>query len=143
MGGDGQQAPKSMRWQEFGGVHRFAQLSDFKVQIHLIRVGAAHFSDLLTFFDRLIFLDEQGLVVSVGAQVGVVVLEDDQVAVATKAIAGIDHLTVCGRLHSVSRLAPDVQAFEGFVFIKIINDRAVGWPSKAQFIATLAGLGGR
>ena len=64
------------------------------MQLHAVRVAITHFSDFLPFAHRLVFLDEQGLVVRVGRQKGVVVLENNQVAVATQPGACIHHTAI-------------------------------------------------
>ena len=46
------------------------------MQLHTIGVRAAHLGDALTFGHLLVFFDQQGLVVRVGREEGVVVLDD-------------------------------------------------------------------
>ena len=53
------------------------------MQLGAIGIAVAHLGDLLAFAHRLVFLDQQRLVVRVGRQEGGVVLDDDQVAVAS------------------------------------------------------------
>ena len=55
------------------------------MQLHTIGVRAAHLGDALTFGHLLVFFDQQGLVVRVGREEGVVVLDDDQIAITPKA----------------------------------------------------------
>ena len=59
------------------------------MQLHAVRITAAHLGNFLTLSDALVFLDQQRLVVRVGRQERIVVLEDDQVAVAAQARTGI------------------------------------------------------
>src|SRR5256885_6279916 len=67
-----------------------------------------YLGDLLALAHGLVFLDQQRLVVRVGREVGVVVLEDDQVAIATQAGAGIDHAAIGSGHHGIAGLACDV-----------------------------------
>ena len=77
-------------------IDRLALLADLEVQLHAVGVGRAHLGDLLAALDGLVVLDQQRLVVRVGGEVGRVVLEDHQVAVAAQAGAGVDDAAVGG-----------------------------------------------
>ena len=58
----------------------------------------------------LVVLDQQGLVVRVGGEVGRVVLQDDQVAVAAQARAGVDDPAVGRGVDRIAGLAAEDQA---------------------------------
>src|SRR5574343_800859 len=128
------------RGQLLDRVNRLALLANFKVQLHPIRVGGAHFGDLLTLAHHLVFLDQQGLVVSVGRQVVAGVLDDDQVAVAAQTGAGIHHAAVTRSHHGITRLARDGDALALALF-KLADDGAVGGPDPSRFVSVLAVLG--
>ena len=66
--------------------------ADLEVQLHLVGVGVAHLGDLLAARDLLAFLHEDLAVVRVRRQVRVVVLDDDELAVAAQSGAGVDDL---------------------------------------------------
>ena len=52
-------------WQVPGRIYRFALAPDFKVQLDAVCVAVAHFGNFLTFFYRLVFFDQQRLVVCI------------------------------------------------------------------------------
>jgi hypothetical protein len=81
------------------------------MQLDTVRVGIAHLGNFLATPYRLIFLDQQSLVVGVGRQKRVVVLEDDQVAITTQTRACVHHTSVCCGQHRVTGFAGDVIAF--------------------------------
>ena len=81
------------------------------MELDAVRVGIAHLSNFLATPYRLIFLDQQSLVVGVGRQKRVVVLEDDQVAITTQTRACVHHTSVCCGQHRVTGFAGDVIAF--------------------------------
>src|SRR6266699_2189575 len=58
-----------------------------------VGVGVAHLADLLSLADLLPFLDQNLAVVRVSGKVGVVVLDDDHLAVAAQARSGVDDST--------------------------------------------------
>ncbi len=92
-------------------IDRLALATHFKVQLDAIGIGAAHLGNLLTLFDRLIFLDQQRLVVGVSRQIGVVVLEDDEVAIAAQTSASVDHTAISRRNHGAAPLPADAITF--------------------------------
>jgi hypothetical protein len=57
------------------------------------------------FFDALTFLDQHILVVRVGREIGIVVLDDHQLAIAAQAGAAIDDLAAAGGQHAIAGLA--------------------------------------
>src|SRR5438105_14758448 len=91
-------------------IDRLALPPDLEMQLHAVGVARAHLRDFLSLAHRLVFLHQQGLVVRVRGQIRVVVLEDDQVAVAAQARACVDDTPVGGRQHGITGLAADVEA---------------------------------
>src|SRR5665647_1307618 len=79
------------------------------MELDAIRVAATHFSNLLPLAHRLIFLDQQSLVVGIGRQVSVVVLEDDQVAIAPQTGPNIDDAAIGGSQHRVAGRASNIE----------------------------------
>src|SRR5574343_1502975 len=117
--------------EEFGRIDRFALAAHLEVQLHAVGVAVAHLGDLFAAAHLLVFLDQQLLVVGVSRQVGVVVLEDDQVAIAAQACAGIHHLAVGRGQHRVAGLACDVHALV-LGFVKALDHLAIGRPGKVD-----------
>ena len=78
---------------------------------NLIGVGVAHLGNFLSLFDQLIFLDQEHLVVSVGAEVGLVVFQNDQIAIAPESRACVNHFPICRGKHRLARFVGDVDAF--------------------------------
>ena len=79
------------------------------MQLHPVGIGAAHLGDLLAPAHVLVFLHQQRLVVRVGREKGVVVLEDHQVAIATQAGAGIHHAAIGRGQYRITRLASNIE----------------------------------
>ncbi|MDQ0586733.1 hypothetical protein QFZ47_000842 [Variovorax paradoxus] len=116
-------------------VDGLALAADFEMQLDAVGVAVAHLGDLLALLHRLVFLHEQRLVMRIGREVGVVVLQDDQVAVAAQTCAGIDDAAVGRREDSVSRLAADVEALVLGV-VETREQRTVRRPDPAEvFVA--------
>lgn len=101
------------------------------MQLHPVSIAAAHFGNLLTLSHRLAFLDQHRLIVCIGGEVSVVVLEDDQVAVTAQAGTGI-HDAASGCSHNgVASLPPNVNSL-GVAPIKPSDRRPVGRPDEAN-----------
>src|ERR1700681_3000476 len=114
----------SSGWKEFRGVDGLSEATDFEMKLDLVGVGVAHFADLLSLADLLSFLDQNLPVVRVRRKVGVVVLDDDQLAVAAQACSRVNHSTSSAGHHRLTGLAHDVDAFEIRTFGKSRDDLA-------------------
>src|SRR3990167_6101298 len=110
------------------------------MQFHPIRIGAAHFSYFLTLAHCMIFLDQQCLVVRVGRQEGIVVFEDDQVAIPTQPRTGVDHPSIGCRQNRISRFATNVIALVARL-VKTREQRTRRGPDEPDIV--LAGCGSR
>ena len=121
--------------QVLDGINRLALAADLKVQLHAVCVAVAHFCDFLAPAYRLVFFDQEVLVVGIGGQVGVVVLQDNQVAVTTQTSTRIHHAAVGRGQHGLAGIACNVDAFV-FDFIKAGNRRALGGPQPGDFFLT-------
>ncbi len=86
--------------------------ADLEVQLDLVGIGVAHLGDLLTLGDLLSFLHQDVPVVRVRRQVGTVVLDDDELAVAAQAGARVDDLAAGAGRDRLPRRAGDVDALE-------------------------------
>ena len=75
------------------------------------------------------------MVVCVRGQVGVVVFEDDEVAVAAQAGTGVHHFAVSGSHNRVAHLAVEVEALV-LVVVKPADQSARYRPHKGQFVFT-------
>jgi electron transport complex protein RnfD len=76
------------------------------------------------------------LVVGVSRQERVVVLQNNQVAIAAKPATGINHLAIGRCKHRVASCATNVYALAVFGFVKSSNNGALGRPSKAHVVFT-------
>src|SRR5450755_3826228 len=85
----------SCGWQEFRGIDGLAEAANFEMKLDLVGVGVTHLGDLLSLAHLLPFLDQNLTIVRVSRKIGVVVLDDDQLAVAAQPCSGINHAT-CG-----------------------------------------------
>lgn len=103
-----------------------APLTLYAAQLRLLTLPLAH---------RLVFLDQQCLVVGVGRQIRVVVLEDDQIAIAAQTRPCINHTAICSRQHRVARLAGNVQTLVARL-IKARNQGAGSGPNKGHVVVS-------
>ena len=94
------------------------------MKLDLVGVGIAHLADLLSLADVLSFLHQNLPVVRIRREVGVVVLDDDQLAVAAQACSRVNDSTGGARQHRLTGLARDVDAFEIRTFGKSRDDLA-------------------
>ena len=105
------------------------------MKFHPVSVAVAHLGNLLAPFDRLVFFNKQSLVVRVGRQKGIVVFENDQVAIAAQTRTGVHHPAISRRQHGVASLAGNIKPFV-FGLIKTGYQRALRGPDPAHvFIA--------
>src|SRR5437588_6279086 len=79
--------------KEFRGIDGLALATNLEMQLDLVGVGVAHLGDLLPLADLLSLLDQDLAVVRVRRKVGVVVLDDDELAVAAQPRSCIDDAT--------------------------------------------------
>ena len=76
------------------GIDRLAILTYFEMQLDAVGIGITHPRNGLPAFYHFPFFHQQSLVMAVGGQVGRIVLDDNQVAVAAQSVTGIHHFTV-------------------------------------------------
>ena len=94
------------------------------MKLDLVGVGVAHLADLLSLADLLPFLDQNLPVVRVRGKVGVVVLDDDQLAVAAQSRSRVNDSTGSAGQHRLTCLARDVDTLEIRTFGKSRDDLA-------------------
>ena len=116
-----------------GRIHRFALTANLEVQLDAVCVAVAHLSDLLAFFNCLVFFDQQRLVMGIRRQKCIVVLQDDQVTVATQARPGVHHTAITCGDDGVTQLAVDVVTFV-FDLIKACDQFALGGPYPGDIV---------
>ena len=80
------------------------------MQLRGIRTTAADLRDLLSLRYRLLFLDKDRIVMGVGRQVGIVVLDDHELSVTPQSLADVDHLATGAGIHRFPLFPRDVQA---------------------------------
>src|SRR6266853_2093694 len=114
----------SSGWKEFRGVDGLAEATDFEMKLDLVGVGVAHLADLLPLADLLSFLDQNLPVVRVRGKVGVVVLDDDQLAIAAQSRSRVNDPTGGAGQHRLTGLPRDVYALEIRTFGKSRDDLA-------------------
>ncbi|KAG0767193.1 hypothetical protein G6F22_017688 [Rhizopus arrhizus] len=121
---------RSARRQVLLRVDRLAVVANLEVDHVAVRAGAAHLGDLFTRLHALAFIHQALAVVAIGRQPLVAVLDDDQLAVADQAGAGIHHHAIGRGLHRLAAGAGDVDALLGRVAGHVTaNDRAIGRPA--------------
>ena len=104
------QKSNSTRWQVADRVHGFALAPNFEVQLDAVSIRTAHFRNFLAAPHRLVFLDQQCLVVRIGGQKGVVVLQNNEIAIAPQTGARIHHPPVSRRKNRVSGFTGNIVA---------------------------------
>lgn len=62
-------------------INRFALAANLEVQLHPVGSSRSHLGNALPSFDLLAFLNQQPAVVTVGAYIGIAVLDDHKFAV--------------------------------------------------------------
>ena len=124
-------------------VYRLAVFAQLEVQLHALAVAVAHGGNALAAPHGLAFAHEQALVVAVGGEVGLVVLHDDEVAVAAQAGTAVHHFAVGSGHNGLAGGAADVDAL--FTAAEAGEDVAGGGalPGDAGGAAGAAGYGRR
>ncbi len=107
------------------------------MQLHAFGVGRAHLGDLLATAHDLVVLDQQHLIVCVGGEEQLTVLDDHQVAVAAQRRPSIDHTPVACGDDRITGLAGDRQPLVA-AFVEAGDHRACGRPHPDEILATLA-----
>ena len=102
-----------MQW-----IHRFAVLADFKVQDRIACISFANFSDYLALADPLAFGDKYIPIMRIGAEIIVVMLNDDQVTKADQTISTVDHFTRSGCVDIITGVPRYIDAF-GFTVLVV------------------------
>jgi len=82
---------KLSRWQKLSRVNRLAIAPDLEMQSRLAFRPLPHGRYFLAFFNLLSFFDQERRRVPVGTQVGVVVFEDNKLAVSDQSTARVNH----------------------------------------------------
>lgn len=80
---------RSATWQVLQWIDRFTLAANLEVQLHPIGSCGAHLGNRLPYLDLLPFPHQQPAVVTVGTHVGLVVFDDDQLAVAPQTTTGV------------------------------------------------------
>lgn len=97
--------------QVLGGIHGNAVFTDFKVKLYAWSIGFAHGGDALAAADGLALLNQYSFVVAVGTQVGLVVLDDDEIAITAQAGTDIDNFAIGGRQDGIASRATKFDVF--------------------------------
>ncbi|SQA63079.1 High-copy suppressor of rspA [Yokenella regensburgei] len=88
-----------------------ALMLHFKMQACRTGSGATHSSDFLPRLNFLLFPDQHRIVMGVGAQVIIVVFDDNKITVTTQCVTGIDDASISGRGDCLSFTACDIDTF--------------------------------
>lgn len=95
------------------------------MQAHIRRIRATHVGDDGSAFDGVSLPDPQLVVVGVGREVVIVVLENNQLAVTPECTARVDHFAAAGGVNGLALLAGDVDALVAL----FRNGEAFDYPS--------------
>src|SRR5882672_12627117 len=101
---------RSTRRQIFQRIDWLPAAANLKVQSWRFGIALAEFSDALAALDTLALLDQQSAIVGIRRNEVITVLDDQQVAKAAQAVAGIDDGAVTGRKHRITVGAIEVDA---------------------------------
>ncbi len=102
---------QSAVWQELQGVYRFAQSANLKVKFHPICASGPHFGNCLPDLDLLSLPNQKPAVMTVGTNVGFIVLDDYEFTVAPQATTGVHHRTIRRCKNRLSQIPGDINAF--------------------------------
>lgn len=102
---------QSTAWQELEWVDGFSLAANLEVQLHPISARRPHFCDRLPCLDLLPLPNHKPAVVAVGTDVGIIVLDDDEFAVAPQATPGVNHRTIRCSKNRLSQISGDINAF--------------------------------
>ena len=74
---------------------------------HALGSGATHLGNALADFYFVSFLDQYSVVVGIGAQVSLVVFDDNKLTISDESTAGIDNPSAGGGPHGLARFPGD------------------------------------
>src|SRR5690606_7180156 len=107
-------------------VDRRAVTPDLEMQLGTKSARRAYGSNFLATLYLLPFADQHRLVVRIGAQPALVVLDDQQVAITGQSVATIHHNTVCGGGHWITFAPPKGDAMLPDLVGRIMTGDAAG-----------------
>src|SRR5690554_1250314 len=124
---------RSAPWQVAQRIERLAVVADLEVQHVAVGAGAAHLRDLLAGANAVALAHHALAVVAIGRQPLLVVLDDDQLAVADQARTRIHHHAVAGSVHRLPGRTRDADALARGIAVDIAADQlAVGGPAPSD-----------
>ena len=85
--------------------------SKFEVQLDPIRTSRAHLRDFLPYLDLLPLLHQQPAVVTVGANVGIAMFDDQQFAIAAKATTGVNDSPIRRSQNRLAQFPSQINSF--------------------------------
>ncbi|MNZ45843.1 hypothetical protein D3C78_635070 [compost metagenome] len=92
-------------------IHGFSLAANLEVQLHPVGPCRAHFGNVLPDFDLLPFPHQQPAVVTVGAHVGITVLDDHEFAVAPQTTTGVHNRTIRRSQNRLAQLSGYINPF--------------------------------
>ena len=98
----------------FERVHRSPILANFEMKLNQIRIRTSHLTDFLSFRYCLPLLHQYLVVVGIGAEIGIVMFDNDQLAVATQSCAAVYNFSGGGSGNRFARFASDIDSLGCF-----------------------------
>ncbi len=88
-----------------------------------------HLRDPLSHLNTVAFLDQQLSIMTVGAEIGLVVFDDHELTVSVQTATAIDHFTRRGRANRLTQTSNDIQTLAGRIRIGVRpREGSVRWP---------------
>ena len=122
------------RWQISSRVDWLAVASDLEMQSRLAFWPLTHGRYFLAFFYLITFFDQQRRVVPVGTEVGVIMFENNKLAVTDQSTACIDDIPRCRSMNSLTGLAINQNTGAGAGLCAEFDvDPSLGWPGPLRW----------
>lgn len=97
-----------------GRVHRVAVLADLEVQLGSLCAAAAQLGNYLTCFYILPFLHQNFTIMSISAQIMLIMIHDNQIAITQQPVASINNISTGSCPNSISGLPGNINTFVYF-----------------------------
>lgn len=81
------------------------------MQLDPVRPAVTHLGDRLACLDLIALLDQQATIVGIGAQIGLIVLDDNHVTVTDQSASGVNNSPVSRSLDRLSHFTSDINSF--------------------------------
>ena len=125
--------PATSAWRQIvQRIDRIAILADLELQFGARSPGGTHLRHRLAGTHPLALLHQTLAVVTIGGQKAVVVLDDDQLAIADQSVAAVNHHAIGRRPHRLAGLAGNLDPGDRVGILETLDDAAIRGPAPAH-----------